>query len=185
MDMEYVKKAILLKNGKTCVIRQAEETDAERMIEYLSVTAKETPFLGREPEDVPFTMEQERDIIQKMNAAERDMMLLAEVDGVHAGNANLGCVRDRSRFRHRCTMGVGLYRAFWSMGIGTALLGELLAAAKSAGYEQAELEVISTNEAAIGLYKKFGFEVTGTHPHAMRYRDGTYGDFLFMVKRLS
>ena len=87
--------------------------------------------------------------------------------------------------RHRCTVGISLYRAFWGMGIGTVLLGEILDAAGTVGYEQAELEVVSTNEAAVGLYKKFGFQVTGTIPRAFRYRDGSYADFLFMVKRLA
>ena len=45
--------------------------------------------------------------------------------------------------------------------------------------------VVSANEAAVGLYRKFGFETTGTVPHAFRYQDGTYADFLFMVKRLA
>ena len=44
--------------------------------------------------------------------------------------------------------------------------------------------MVSTNEAAVGLYKKFGFQVTGTIPRAFRYADGTYADFLFMVKKL-
>ena len=183
--MEYTSKEILLKNGKTCLIRRAEEADAERMIEYLNVTAKETPFLGREPEEASFTLEQEREIIRNMNAAERNIMLLVEVDGVHAGNANFSCIRDRARFRHRCGIGIGLYRAFWGMGVGTALLEELLAVARTAGYEQAELEVVSTNAPAIGLYKKLGFEATGTIPRAFRYKDGTYADFLFMVKDLA
>ena len=65
-----------------------------------------------------------------------------------------------------------------------ALLGESLDMAKSAGYEQAELEAVSANEPAIALYRKFGFETTGTVPRAFRYGDGTYADFLFMVKRL-
>ena len=46
------------------------------------------------------------------------------------------------------------------------------------------LMVVSANEAAVGLYRKFGFEATGTVPHAFRYQDGTYADFLFMVKKL-
>ena len=50
--------------------------------------------------------------------------------------------------------------------------------------EQAELEAVSANEPAIALYRKFGFETTGTVPRAFRYGDGTYADFLFMVKTL-
>ena len=182
--MDYQEKTVLLKNGKTCVIRRTEEADAERMIEYVNVTAEETPFLGREPEEASFTLEQEREIIRNMNAAERNLLLLAEVDGVHAGNANFSCVKDRARFRHRCGIGVGLYRAFWGMGVGTVLLEELLAAARTAGYEQVELEVVSTNEAAVRLYKKLGFQVTGTLPWAFKYKDGSYADFLLMVKKL-
>lgn len=182
--MDYQEKAVLLTNGKTCVLRRPEEADAERMIEYLNMTAKETPFLGWEPEEASFTMEKEREIIRNMNAAERSLLLLAEVDGVHAGNANLSCIKDRARFRHRCGIGIGVYRAFWGMGVGTVLLEELLAAAGTAGYEQMELEVVSTNEAAIGLYKKLGFEAIGTMPRAVKYKNGTYADFLLMVKQL-
>ena len=86
--------------------------------------------------------------------------------------------------RHRCAVGIALYQKFCGMGIGTALLSEILAAAKAAGYERAELEAVSTNAPAIGLYKKLGFEVIGTMPQALRYQDGTYADFLLMTKRL-
>ena len=63
-------------------------------------------------------------------------------------------------------------------------MSEILAGAKAAGFEQAELDVVSANAPAIGLYKKMGFEITGTIPHAFKYRDGSYADFLFMVKDL-
>ena len=182
--MEYISKTVTLKNGRTCLIRRPEEADAERMIALLRGTAEETAFLGWEPWEVRYTLEQEREIIRRQNASERALLLLAEVDGVHAGSANFACVRDRARFRHRCTVGTVLYRSFWGMGIGTALLGEILASAKASGHERAELEVVSTNAPAIGLYKKLGFEVTGTTPRALKYQDGTYADFLFMVKYL-
>ena len=44
--------------------------------------------------------------------------------------------------------------------------------------------MVSANAPAAALYRKFGFETTGTVPRAFRYGDGTYADFLFMVKRL-
>ena len=183
--MDFASKTIPLKNGGTCLIRRGEERDAEILIRHWEVTAGETSNLSREPGGVSISLEEERALIREKNDSGRVLNLLAFVDGRHAGNCAFNPVEDVERKWHRCSIGIVLYREFWDMGIGTALMGEILSAAKAARYEQAELEVISTNAAAIGLYKKFGFEVTGTHPHAIKYRDGTYGDFLLMVKYLT
>lgn len=183
--MNYQKKAITLKNGKTCVIRQAEEADAEALVEYLKAISAETRNVIREPEEVRTSVEEEAEFIRKNRENDRALMLLAFVDGRLAGSASFHAVLDRIRMRHRCSVGIVLYRKFWGMGIGTALLSEILAAAKAAGYEQAELEVASANAPAIGLYKKVGFEAVGTMPRALKYQDGTYADFLFMVKYLT
>ena len=182
--MDYTPKEILLKNGKTCLLRRGEEQDAELLIEYLKATAGETRYLTREPEEIILTVEEERDIIREKNSADRVLNLLAFVDGEHAGNCGVNPVSGHGRARHRCTVGIALYKKFWGLGLGTALLGEIPHIAKAAGYEQAELKVVSANEAAIALYRKLGFEATGTIPRVMKYRDGTYADFLFMVKRL-
>jgi len=139
----------------------------------------------REPEEVRTSVEEEVEFIRKNREDPRSLMLLAFVDGKHAGSCSFGGASERNRMRHRCTVGISLYRDFWGQGIGTALMNEILAGAKTAGYEQAELEVVSANEAAVGLYRKLGFEITGTIPRAFKYRDGTYADFLFMVKYLT
>lgn len=182
--MEYESKGIRLKNGKTCLIRRPEEADAEMMLKYLKTVWGETRYLMREPEDMTLTVEKEREILRDRAASDTGLMLLAEVDGKHAGTAFFDAVGVRNRASHRCSVGVTLYKAFWSQGVGTALLGEILRCAKNAGYEQAELEVVSANAPAVGLYKKLGFKSTGTIPRAMKYKDGTYADFLFMAKRL-
>ena len=182
--MNYQEKTIFLKNGKACLIRRPEESDAETLLAYLKGTSAETPYMVREPEEVQASLEEEAEFIRKNREDPRALMLSAFVDGRLAGSCSFGCGSERIRMRHRCTVGISLYRAFWGMGIGTVLLGEILDAAGTVGYEQAELEVVSTNEAAVGLYKKFGFQVTGTIPRAFRYADGTYADFLFMVKKL-
>lgn len=182
--MEYTRKEILLKNGKTCLLRRAEEADAEMMIEYLKAVWGETRYLMREPEDITLTVEKERDILRDKADSDAELMLVAEVDGKHAGVANFHPVGVRNRASHRCSVGVTLYKAFWGMGIGTELLDEVLTAARAAGFEQAELEVVSTNAPAIGLYRKLGFTSIGTMPHALKYKDGSYEDFLLMVKQL-
>lgn len=183
--MNYQEKTVLLKNGKTCLLRRPEEADAETLVGYLKDISTETRNVLREPEEVRTSAEEEAEFIRKNRADARALMLSAFVDGKLAGNASFAAVSDRGRVRHRCRMGISVYRKFWGMGIGTTLMGEILRCAKDAGFEQMELEVVSTNLPAIALYKKVGFEAAGTIPHAFKYKDGTYADFLFMVKHLN
>lgn len=182
--MDYQEKSVLLKDGKTCLIRLAEESDAEMLLEYLKTTCAQTPYMVREPEEARTSIEEEVDFIRRNREALWALHLLAFVDGAFAGSCSFAPVSERYRTRHRCGIGISLYRAFWGQGVGSALLGEILDAARTVGYEQAELEVVASNAPAIALYEKFGFRTTGTIPHAFKYKDGTYADFLFMAKSL-
>ena len=64
------------------------------------------------------------------------------------------------------------------------MLEIVLDIAEKIGYEQAELEVIASNKSAIALYEKLGFKVYGTFPNNMKYRDGSYADAYWMMKKL-
>lgn len=183
--MEYASKEILLKNGRACLLRLAEASDAEMLLEYLKATSGETPYMIRGPEEVRTSLEEEAEFIRKNRENPRALHLLAFVDGAFAGSCSFAPDSERLRMRHRCTVGISLYREFWGMGVGTALMEEILTGAKAAGFEQAELDVVSGNAPAVGLYRKMGFETTGTIPRAFKYKDGTYADFLFMVKYLT
>lgn len=59
-----------------------------------------------------------------------------------------------------------------------------LETATEMGYEQAELEVVSSNRQAISLYRRFGFQKYGTFPGNMKYADGTYEDADWMMLEL-
>ena len=183
--MEYAEKRMALKNGKSCVIRRPEAADAERVLRYQRETGGETRYLAAGREDIDWTAEEQAGRIRRWNAAPDKLRLMAEVDGELAGVAIVYGSGGQRRLRHRCEVDITLYRKFWGMGIGTALLDELLAAAGYAGYEQAELTVVSGNAPAIALYRKLGFETVGTIPRAMKYSDGSYADFLLMVKPLA
>lgn len=182
--MDFLTKTVTLKNGRQCLLRHPEESDAEMLLHYLRTTSGETPYMIREPEEVRTSIAEEIEFIQKNREAPRALMLLAFVEGKYAGSCSFGGVSERNRMRHRCTVGISLYRDFWGQGIGTVLMSEILSAARAAGFEQAELEVVSANAPAIALYRKLGFETTGTIPRAFKYRDGSCADFLFMVKNL-
>lgn len=178
------EKSIRLKDGRNAVLKSICQEDAEDLVTYLKTTAGETPFLIREPEEIRITPERERAFIQSKIDAEREIGLIARVDGRHAGNCSLMSLGPFSRYAHRCSIAIALYQEFCGLGLGEAMIDTILTAAKDCGYEQAELEVVSTNERAKHLYEKMGFQTYGERPHSMKYKDGTYAGEHLMVKQL-
>jgi putative acetyltransferase len=67
-------------------------------------------------------------------------------------------------------------------GVGSALVrAELDLADNWLGLRRLELHVHADNARAIALYRRFGFEVEGTH-RAYSLRDGVYVDSLSMAR---
>ncbi len=182
--MKYGPEYFIDKTGCTVELRNAETEDAEALIRYLKTTTAETPFLIREPEEVTLTLEQECAFIRNNIEAERELLLTALVDGEHVGNCSLMSIGNYHRYHHRCEVAIALYKEYWGRGIGRHMLERVLSIAKANGYEQAELEVIADNGAAIALYESLGFREYGRFPRNMKYKDGTYADALWMMKDL-
>ncbi|MBE5971254.1 MAG: GNAT family N-acetyltransferase [Lachnoclostridium sp.] len=172
------------KLGREVVLRNAEAEDAAALIEYLKTTTAETPYLIREPEEVTITLEQEKKFIASKIEEERELLLIATIDGKHIGNCSLMGIMPYRRYEHRCELAIALYQEYCGCGIGKVMMETVLEVAKKAGFEQAELEVISDNYNAIALYRKLGFEKYGTFPNNMKYSDGTYADADWMMKKL-
>ena len=154
---------IFVKDKEGCLIelRHADESDAAAMLEYLTVTAGETPYLIREPQEITLTLEQE-----------------------NVGNCSLMRIGSYKRYAHRCDVAIALYQKYCGRGIGKQMLETVLKEAERAGYEQAELEVMSSNKSAIALYEKLGFKRYGLFPNNMKYSDGSCDDAFWMMKRL-
>ena len=172
------------KKGREIILRSAEENDAENLIDYLKITAAETPFLIREPDEIALSIEQEQAFIKAKKDSENELLLIAENDGRHIGNCSLTSIGGYKRYRHRCDIAIALYKEYCGIGIGKAMLETVLDIAKKAGYEQVELEVIADNKPAIALYEKLGFKIYGTFPNNMKYADGSYVDAYWMMKKL-
>lgn len=182
--MKIEEKIIILKNGKTCILRNAQPEDAKQLVEYLKITAAETDYLLKYPEEVKLSVEQEKEFLESFAESQRNLMIIAEVDGEVAGNCSFSEVGGKRKIRHRCSIGIAIYKKFWGLGIGRKLMLLLLEKAKECGYEQAELEVVSRNGRAISLYEKIGFIRVGEMPNAMKHKDGSYDSNIIMVKQL-
>lgn len=182
--MIYAETEIKLKNGCTAVVRNARPEDAKQMIEYLRTVSGESPFLLREPDEVNFTVEKERAILQNKAESPNEIMLTAYVNGELAGNCSLASQGDKRRMKHRCCVSIALYEKYCNLGLGRILLSTLLELAKQCGYTQAELGVIEGNERAKHVYESLGFKEYGFLPNAMHYKDGATRGEYFMVKEL-
>lgn len=172
------------KSGRTVILRNAEISDADDLIEYLKITSNETPYLLREPDEVSITHQQEEAFVKKCIDAERELMLVATIEGEFVGNCALMSVGTYKRNSHRCEVAIALYQKFCGRGIGKIMMQTVLEQAKRVGYEQAELEVISDNKGAIALYEMLGFKKYGSFPRNMKYTDGSYADADWMMKKL-
>lgn len=108
--------------------------------------------------------------------------LVACADGEVIGQIGLRTFPNRPRRRHVGDIGMMVRDDWHGKGVGTALMQAAVDLAdKWLNLARLELEVYIDNEPAIGLYKKFGFQVEGKRIQA-DFRDGQYADTFFMAR---
>ena len=107
---------------------------------------------------------------------EGDIMLVACADGRIVANAGLHATGKSPRRAHAMHLGMTVHKDFQGQGVGTALMHALVDLADNwLNVFRLELTVFADNERAIALYRKFGFEMEGTHK-AYALRGGKYVD---------
>ncbi len=178
------ERRFTLKDGHECLLRSPRPDEAAEFIKYLAETSGETDFMVRYPDEVETNIEYEREKLAKLCEDERSFMIAAYVDGKLAGNCGASAMGFQRKIRHRATFGISIYKWAWGLGLGTLLVGELLAQAKRNGFEQVELDVVSVNERARALYKKMGFVEYGVRRHCFKLDNGRYYDLVMMMKTL-
>ena len=182
--MIFEARTITLKDGRICTLRPVQPDDAAGLIEYMVRTAGETEFVLRYPDEVSYTEEQEREILNNILNDPGHVMMIGIVDGKIAGNCGISGVGMKRKIRHRCSLAITLYREYWGLGIGTAMIGYLAELAERIGYEQIDLEVVADNTRAQALYRKCGFEESGRRTRALKFDDRTYHDEILMTRIL-
>lgn len=107
--------------------------------------------------------------------------LVAEVEGLVVGQLGLQ-VMQNARRRHVAEIGMGVAEPYQGQGIGSALLRAALDMADNwLALRRVELLVYTTNEPAVALYERFGFEVEAElTDYAFQY--GNYINALLMAR---
>lgn len=157
------------------VIRHSEPEDYSAVHLVYSSPRAMAETLG-----VPFASEQEW---RKELTHRRDdnFSIVACAHDEVVGHLSLS-VYMNPRTRHAGHFGIAVRDDWQGKGVGTELMKACVDLAdKWLGLTRLDLRVYADNEPAISLYKKFGFEIEGTH-RRFAFRDGEYVDALVMAR---
>ena len=177
--MKYYR-TMTLKDGRTCVLRNGTEADGAGALAVFVLTHEQTDFLRTYPDECELTAAQEAAELKAKTESDREIEIVAEIDGRIVGCAGIEAVGNCSKMRHRAAFGVSVDQAFWGLGIGRALTEACIACAKDAGYVQLELDVVGENTRAIALYQSLGFSEFGRNPLGFRSRVSGWQELIHM-----
>lgn len=174
-----------LKDGRNALLRSPREEDVESTLEYLVMSAGETEFILRYPEECgKYTPESEKLLFEQKNASPNEAMIMCIVDGKVVGNCEISFFKG-IKTRHRASVAIAILSEFWNQGIGTKMFQELIRLAEHReGVMQMELDFVEGNSRARHLYEKMGFRITGVRPNAIRLKDGTLLNEYMMIREM-
>ena len=181
--MQY-SRTVALKDGRICILRNGTERDAQSVLDNFITTHGQTEYLSTYPDEISLTHERERAYLKKMSESDREVELVAEVDGVITGTAGVDRVGSAQKIRHRASFGISIDKAWWGLGIGRALTEACIECAGAAGYAQLELEVVADNGRALALYQSLGFVEYGRNPRGFRSRSDGWQEIVLMRMEL-
>lgn len=174
-----------LKDGRKALLRSPQDEDIQGVLDYLYVSAGETEFILRYPEECSkYTAEGEKALFDRINASGNEAMLVCLVDGKVAGNCQIAW-KTGLKTRHRASVAIALLKEYWNQGIGTRMFREMIRIAEeNPDLLQMELEFVEGNIRARALYEKMGFRIAGVHPNAIRLKDGTLLNEYSMIREI-
>ena len=163
------------------IIRLATPLDASKILTVMN-DAENSGFMLANPGERRLKPEAIKNIIENVNSSTKSGFFIAEEEGVLSGYLTVRG-ENMERTIHRASIVIGVHSNSRGKGVGSALFKHIFNWAKQNELHRLELTVIESNEQAIGLYKKMGFEVEGIRKNAL-YIDGIYVNEIYMGKIL-
>ena len=141
-------------------IRHATTADASSIQAFLSeLWAESLDAIYSRP--APHSLDEVEAFIKKIDETPNSASLVALTDGRVIGFLDLHG-SGHEQMRHSVGFGIRIAESYRGLGVGKALMTEMLSYAKSIGWiKRIELQVFEGNAPAIRLYESFGFEEEG------------------------
>ncbi|MFJ7725325.1 GNAT family N-acetyltransferase [Neobacillus sp. NPDC097160] len=160
-------------------VRSAVEKDAKNLSELRVQIDGETENLDREKGEAYIDETGFKQIIKVDTESMNNLFLVAEINGRIIGFSR--CEGNKlKRTSHKVEFGVCVLKEFWGYRIGQNLLKESIQWAEANGIKKITLNVLETNDKAIKLYQKYGFEVEGILKRDKVLSDGNYYNTILM-----
>ena len=177
--MEYSRQ-IVLKDGRTAILRNGVEDDGAAVFENFNRTHGESDYLLSYPDENSFTAEQEGRFLKRKAESDNEVEIIALMDGRVVGTAGVEAIGAKYKLRHRAEFGVSVLKECWGLGIGRALMDACIECARQAGYAQLELSVVAENARAVEMYQRAGFVEYGRNPRGFNSRISGYQELVSM-----
>jgi putative acetyltransferase len=156
-------------------VRPARASDAPAFLEFWRAIVAEERFVRTEVADVPVRAYRRR--FRRRTPDEIDVVAI--LDGRLVGHVNVQ--RERHPVtRHVASLAIAVAADVRGRGIGGRLMEEAIAWAARVGIEKLVLAVYPHNDAAIALYRRFGFVEEGRLARHSRKSYG-YEDEILMA----
>ncbi|SDO03664.1 Protein N-acetyltransferase, RimJ/RimL family [Halobacillus aidingensis] len=179
--VEKMESRTYVVRGLSYVVRVAQETDAKELSEVRHLIDGETEYLDREQGEGHLSEWDFKELIKKDADENNHLFLVAETEGTIIGFSRCAG-SDLKRLSHQVEFGVGVLEEYWGYRVGKELLQQSIRWAERSGILKMTLRVLETNEKAIEMYKRFGFEVEGVLKKDKRLSDGKYYSTILMAR---
>ncbi|MBJ8028999.1 GNAT family N-acetyltransferase [Bacillus cereus group sp. N21] len=166
-------------NGINYTVRSAMDKDANDLSKLRLQIDGETENLDREEGEGFIDTTRFEEIIKTDTESPRNLFLVAVVNDRIVGFSRCEGVYLK-RFSHKVEFGVCVLKEFWGYRIGKNLLKESISWADANSIKKMTLNVLETNDKAIKLYEKLGFEIEGILKNDKRLADGKYYNTIIM-----
>lgn len=155
-------------------IREAIPADAAEILAVMKQLSRETDFLVLDEVGMQLTPELLALNLADIYESENNLLLLALADEKIIGTASVKAAGEPS-VAHIGEIGISILKAYWGIGLGSALLEEIIAWAQASGViRRLELTVQVRNTRAVGLYQKFDFVKEGTLARGVRSAESEF-----------